>query len=88
MYIQKALDHTICRRGDNTWVESRKELYFIDSMINDKSINVDSFLVGNFRNASNASTCDIAVGELVTSIIEHLGYVFNKENSCTLTGKF
>lgn len=56
-------------------------------MINDKSVNVPFFLVDHLKKMSNAGTIDIAVGELMILIAEHLSYVSNEENSRPLMGK-
>lgn len=73
-YAQKGLVYTLFGHGDNTGVETQRELFFLYSMAQNQAINVAAFAADYLGRVGQPNSCGISIGGMITLIDEHFGY--------------
>jgi hypothetical protein len=73
-YAQKGLAYTLFGRGDSTGVATQRELFFMYSMAQTKTINVAAFAADFLGRVGRANSGGISVGGMITQIALHFGY--------------
>lgn len=86
-YAQKGLAYTLFGRGDNTWVATQRELFFMYSMAQNKAINVAAFTADYLGRVGRADSGGISVGSMITQIAEDFGYQVVLLEHTPITGK-
>jgi hypothetical protein len=65
-YAQKGLAYTLFGRGDSTEVATQRELFFMYSMAQVKTINVAAFATDYLGRVGRANSGGISVGGMIT----------------------
>lgn len=73
-YAQKGLAYTLFGRGDNTGVTTQRDLFFMYSMAQNKTINVAVFAADYLGRVGRANSDGISMGGMITQIALHFGY--------------
>lgn len=68
---------TLFRQGDNTSVDSQRDIFFLYYMTNNAILNFVAFAVNYLGKVACAATRGISVKGMITQIIEQLGIEFN-----------